>query len=310
MQCLVVGHTGSGKTELITSLCLETQKKNYVVNNNAFNTEYPKNFERIEWEEVYKLKNCNLIFDDCVGLTNREYDIISNSINRLSRHNNINVYVITHSLMNNNLYGLTRLLPYVILMSNSHPENAKKILRSSCCFDMKDVENYLRIFALEQRPYKFFLFNARKKEFKISSKEEIRDLIPNNKDIVNEMPTGGKSVEISSDYVERAKKILELRPNCKESKLIFQIINDKYMSQINPLDYTITLMEDKSEKKAKFSVLDLCVYLASDKTEREDEHSSNMRLFQFISEDLDLPKILIRNRKILEKKKKSVYLPD
>ena len=141
----------------------------------------------------------------------------------------------------------------------------------------------------------FFLLNAKTKEFHASTVEEIVALIP--KLPSRKMKTfEEKQGMLCQESMERAKKILELKPNHKESYLIFQIIYNKYYDKIDPLDYTITLMGNKSEIKIKYSIIDLCLYLVSEKKSKDpSENKKNKRLFRFISEELTIPKILIHN---------------
>lgn len=128
----IVGSSGSGKTTLVKHLT--KGRRTYIINSQG---EYsnPEN-EEISWEDAStrKLENCNLIFEDLIGVRSKDTKLIKKFVHYLLRRKNIKLYLLAHEIHNTGLFSLVNCMDYIYVTSGK--KNAK-ILK-----DLKRLINY------------------------------------------------------------------------------------------------------------------------------------------------------------------------
>jgi adenylate kinase family enzyme len=86
-KILIIGKSGSGKSRAANALALRTKYPTYVVNdNNNKNSEDDKVFPDIDWEELPRLKNANVIVEDLISCTNQQLESLKVLCNWSAHH--------------------------------------------------------------------------------------------------------------------------------------------------------------------------------------------------------------------------------
>lgn len=75
----------------------------------------PKSWIKIAWDEIDKVENANVIFEDIIAITSREKAVIELSLNHRAHHKNWHICcVITHRLLTTGAYSLRKYFPYQV----------------------------------------------------------------------------------------------------------------------------------------------------------------------------------------------------
>ena len=120
----VVGASGSGKTTLVKHLTNTKQSlKTYVINSEKEYRE--ESHEEITWEQASdrNLENCNIIFEDLIGVKSKETKLIKKFVHFLLRRKNIHLFLVAHEIHNTGLFSLVPCMDFLYLTSS--PKNEK-----------------------------------------------------------------------------------------------------------------------------------------------------------------------------------------
>lgn len=135
----VLGSSGSGKTTLVKHLAASNEKsKTYVANSHG---EYEgSEFESVELEELLekKIENCNLIFEDLIGMKQKDVKVIKQFIHFLLRRRKITLFLIGHEVHNTGFFSLLPSMDYIYVSSG--PKNKKNVKDLRRILELEDIE--------------------------------------------------------------------------------------------------------------------------------------------------------------------------
>lgn len=291
---LLVGTSGAGKTILAKKLCLKSgHKHHYVVNNNNYDDQYLDQFKSVTFEETLTLSNCSIIFEDLLLLSAQEIKTLVTMINRQSRHRNITVIMLVHSLLANNCFHLVRIVRHLIFFAQCSVANLKAVLVHLGMHDKQEINILIQEFTkYKNKLYSFFHLNTNTGAFGPSSIEKLVSIIQaQNKNSELHLVEMDNNKE---QLLKRGCQILELSPNSKESCLLFQLIAAKFHQSLDLNDYTLKLYNKEVQTKEKYNILDLCALAVNNSSQNKPDQRTYL-LFNFVMQHLHPPKCLIRN---------------
>ena len=133
---LVLGTSGSGKSYLAKSMTNLSSLPVYVINGSEsdYNTD---KFQHINFEEFEEgeeeISNCNLIIDDIVQPNVLECKIIQQMLVKNKRHNNINIYALSHQIERNGLHPFMQHFDFIIFTNSIKNTAVFKVYVKKCC---------------------------------------------------------------------------------------------------------------------------------------------------------------------------------
>lgn len=299
---LIIARTSGGKTHLARRISLaSSRKKHFVVNQSA--SLLGSEFQAVSFEELSKLQNCSLIVDDCINLPPNHYTALAEVCNKGGRHSCI--YPTTfccHSIFSNNIFGLLRLVNYVILLPSAHPANARSVLTYSGLYTKAQVQVQVDKFIEAKDKFAIFLLDTINKDFgEVSFADLVRRLHIGDKKFEREVATTNQPSAMAMldphflESLNRGSKILELSENPAAACLLFKFLCHNFADRLDMNDYSLTLKKGGKEgdKSERYSILDLSemATTANKKPERK-----TILLLKFIKKRLLIPQTLIKNK--------------
>lgn len=68
-------------------------------------------WKKISWDQVHKLRSCNIVFEDLICMSNKERTILLNTLNHQSHHANLHIVCcVVHRLLCTGIYIYTSIL--------------------------------------------------------------------------------------------------------------------------------------------------------------------------------------------------------
>ena len=142
----VVGSSGSGKTTLVKHLTSSNQNlKTYVINSEKEYRE--ERNEEITWEQASdrNLENCNIIFEDLIGVRNKETKLIKKFVHFLLRRRNIHLFLVAHEIHNTGLFSLIPCMDFLYITSGPKNEKVMKDLQRVISYEPPCPDNFANV---------------------------------------------------------------------------------------------------------------------------------------------------------------------
>ena len=310
---LLVGRSTSGKSYLAQKLLTSFKDlKNYVVNQPR-HTAIPDTFEQLEWDDVDKIINAGVLFEDVINITNHQFGILTLCINQYENHHRLTPIICLHSFFKNRCHSLIHLVNLICFMSLGSPKCVKNALQSSNCFESAEIEKHIKLYRSCNVKYVPFLFNAKERSFGQVTFDDLRKILSVNiaarniaigkSDTLLGHPslagkeTFGMTTSLENNFAARAEKIfqLALHDNKELASLanqLFQMLYATFAERINKNDFSISLMGNRSGKPMKYSLIDLILLLLS---ETQQPTSSQIMLYKFICKYMIIPMCFLKN---------------
>ena len=171
----IVGSSGSGKTTLVKRLT--AGRKTYVINSEGEYNESDK--EEISWEDAsdQKIENCNLVFEDLIGVRAKETKLIKRFVHFLLRRKNIKLFLLAHEIHNTGLFSLVNNMDQIYVTSGRKSDKIIKDLKRLVKFEPPEPPNfgelehhYLRIDLAQEKSQ---LLNSNFEEAIASSNQDL-----------------------------------------------------------------------------------------------------------------------------------------
>jgi hypothetical protein len=159
--CLIVGNSFSGKTTLAKKL-LAKEKRVYVVNSDGSFSD----FERVDWSEVDGLSNCQLLFEDLINISPTQFSCLQKLLNKQQHHNGIDkVFLICHSVHNNNIFGLMPHLSKVYFTLSKNNVTSLGTVLARFRYNKKQKEKFESEFLASRGTFGHFVLDNDKRTF-------------------------------------------------------------------------------------------------------------------------------------------------
>ena len=321
---LLVGRSTCGKSYLAEKLLTSFKDlKNYVVNQPR-RTAIPDSFDPLEWDDVDKITNAGILFEDVINITNHQFGILTQCINQYENHHRLTPIICLHSFFKNRCHSLIHLVNLICFMSLGSPKCVKNVLQSSNCFESAEIEKHIRLYRNCNEKYVPFLFNAKERSFGQVTFDDLRKILSVNISARNiasrrsleslgNTPAGqatfGMTTSAENNFAARAEKIfqLALHDNKELASLanqLFQMLYATFAERINKNDFSITLMGNRSEKPMKYSLIDLILLLLS---ETQQPTSAQIMLYKFICKYMIIPMCFLKNTYLEELSSEGIW---
>lgn len=251
----IIGTSNSGKSTLAFKLAKQSDKPVYVMNDRTRGSDIAQN---VSFKDYNKLKNCCLIVEDMICLTEHQRTIVQNILTYNSHHFNIEpIFLLTHSISKNNVYPLLPFVKGIMFMtcSNSTINTVKTILRYFS-FDKKSLSTAISRWQHFSHPYHIFLFNVETNVFDFQNLEHFFSKRNSKK--------SKKSTEVSKYFIlqegERIFKLLGYK-----SKLALDLLNfitEKLtMKSFDEPTFSITMKKHNSKQIINVNLIQFVMFL-------------------------------------------------
>lgn len=271
----ILGFSGSGKTTLVKHLTAQTgNSKTFVINSEK---EYDSEAnEEISWEEASdrSLEKCNLIFEDLIGLRNKDSKLIKKFVHFLLRRKRINLFLVAHEIHNTGLFSLMPCMDFIYLTTG--PKNGKIL---------KDLKRMIPFEPGEPTDFQ----SLRHHYLKIDVKSQMSEMLNSKFEKMREAHR--------SDLVSKRKEVAKIIECLPEPHIILQLF-DLIFKNIDPAllekDTLCVNLQPKnsSDKPRSVHIVD---YLAAHRSE-EKPKKDILRLKKYMDSKVVIPQILIRNK--------------
>lgn len=251
---IILGSSNSGKSTLARKLTRKTKRKTYVLNDRTGNERI---FEKMEIADFEKMRNCAAIVEDVICLPDRERHMLQTLLNFNSNHFNVQpIFILTHSIKNNNIFSLLSFVRGIIFMTQS----ASSIGSLKTIFNFYNVEkseskNFLQKWSEHKKQFEFFYFDIEKGSFTLNAFDAIlkQNYEANFK---NDEPTLKKYI-------------------AKEGERIFNLLGYKKKLAVEILQFIINSFKLTSFDRAEFT-------LTFNRKSKNDKNTLKINLIQFV----------------------------
>ena len=277
----VVGASGTGKTTLVKHLTSnEPKRKTYIINSEKEYREEERN-EEISWEQASdrNLENCNLIFEDLIGVRSKETKLIKKFVHFLLRRKNIHLFLVAHEIHNTGLFSLIPCMDFLYVTSGYKNDKVLKDLERVASFEPPCPED----FASLKHHY-----------LKIDLKKKSCTVLNSNFERAQE----AEKTDLRSKRNE-VLKIVSCLPEGKILMQLFDIIFKNVPASLLAKDTLCLTLESKpgEDSEEKIHIVDYLAALRSP----EKPKKGIKKVKKFLDKKVVIPNMLIKNPFLLRK---------
>lgn len=309
---IIVGGTGTGKSDLSRKLCdLANAKKVYFWNNDFDPDEnFAKNRKIVNissLNDLRKAKSGAIIFEDVIQADKKTIKLILETVNFRARHFNLQpCLILTHSLVSNDLSPITKFPRAIIFLSNS-PSSLDSLegMLKKFQFSDQDREKHKQMFLNDRIKFNFYVLNCAERTFKLGKlksvlKIDYSDRLRNEEEEEN-ISSGGDSDGEECVRVEIIKNFTEAINGFGKSKISINILKLMLKAiSIDSWNKEALVVRMRSDKKSKIdiSVVDFILSLNFTDIQLNEEESKDFKLlFKYIRSKICIPKAYVTNSK-------------
>jgi hypothetical protein len=271
--CLIVGNSFSGKTTLAKKL-LAKEKKVYVVNADSNFDD----FERVGWSEVERLKNCQLLFEDLINISGPQFSCLQKLLNRQQHHEGIDkVFLICHSVHNNNLFGLVPHLSKVYFTLSKNNITSLGTVLARFKYPKKQREQFESEFLAARGEFGHFVLDNDRRSFSLGE---------------------GQVAAMSGGADPDPSKYFALMKDENRARLLFESIYPKLPDTIRESEgFLLTLRSKKRDSVITINFMDYLDCL-TDPSKKPD--NAMYSLHKYVISKYSVPACLIKNINFLK----------
>lgn len=308
---MIIGRSGSGKSFLLFRMCEYLAKTNKLHKEkgkspffvyNAKCSEYdPAIFNQLaSLEDAEHLENCVLIIEDMICVDDRTMTQLRKLLDYSARHNNLYIFIITHTLIKNGVSSMLPSLGNVVFTKSPGLRKSFKLLVRD--FGIAIDDSIWNDFVSHQDNYRYLALNLKN--------QNITAISENPGYICKSILSGGEKLEIHDAESELNKSMEKKRSKIKKISagfstaqqqkmlVIFDVLFESPESfEIMGNDCTIKFASSKGSH-IKCNIIDLLWYITDESGSVPPKEVEVA--FKILTEDKSIPQVLIKNPNLLK----------
>lgn len=233
-------------------------------------------FEEITWEDASdrRLENCNLVFEDLIGVRAKETKLIKKFVHFLLRRKNIHMFLLAHEIHNTGLFSLVHSMDEIYITSGRKNEKTLRDLRRLIKYEPLEPSNFPELkhhyLKIDVPTGKSVLLNN---EFEKASEAEQEDLASKRRNVL--------SIVSCLPESDMLMKLFDM---------VFKVLTP---SHLNSQSLCIAMQSGSNKiSGSKVHIVDFLAALRSEEAPSKD--IANLKRFMD-KKGLAIPQLLIRN---------------